>query len=95
LPESPPWWKVFDAEKDEIDEVCKVLANLYRQPKAKYVEVAKDSKSFVLTSRAWEPSLSVKVFFLPQRIQRSPKNLLLHASLSLVIAGFFVRYCSC
>lgn len=60
LPESPPWWKVFDAEKDDIDEVCKVLANLYRQPKANYIEVTKDSKSFVLTSRAWDPASSVK-----------------------------------
>ena len=65
LPESPPWWKVFDAEKDEIDEVCRVLANLYRQPKASYVEVAKDSKSFVLMSRAWEPPPSnVKVSYI-------------------------------
>eukprot|EP00250_Pteridium_aquilinum_P020944 c24995_g4_i1 orf=32-1396(+) len=60
LPENPPWWKVFDAEKDDIEEVCKVLANLYKYPKAGYIEVSKDSKSFVLTSRAWEPSASVK-----------------------------------
>ncbi|KAI5060608.1 hypothetical protein GOP47_0025028 [Adiantum capillus-veneris] len=60
LPENPPWWKVFDAEKDDIEEVCRVLANLYKKPKASYVEVSKDSKSFVLTSRAWEPSASVK-----------------------------------
>eukprot|EP00249_Psilotum_nudum_P023150 c28760_g1_i3 orf=839-1852(+) len=55
LPESPPWWRVFNAEKSEIDEVSRVLANLYRQPKGCYIEVSKDSKSFVLTSRAWDP----------------------------------------
>lgn len=60
LPENPPWWKVFDAEKDDIEEVCRVLANLYRKPKASYIEVSKDAKSFVLSSRAWEPSASVK-----------------------------------
>ncbi|KAH7285896.1 hypothetical protein KP509_33G050500 [Ceratopteris richardii] len=60
LPENPPWWKVFDAEKDDIEEVCRVLANLYRKPKASYIEVSKDAKSFVLTSRAWEPSASLK-----------------------------------
>lgn len=60
LPESPPWWKVFDAEKDEIDEVCSVLASLYRQPKAMYIEVGKDSKSFVLSSRAWDPPPNVQ-----------------------------------
>eukprot|EP01018_Ginkgo_biloba_P026104 Gb_04195 [translate_table: standard] len=60
LPENPPWWKVFDAEKHEIDEVCKVLANLYRQPKARYIEVCKDSESFVLTNRTWDPPLDTK-----------------------------------
>eukprot|EP00249_Psilotum_nudum_P024637 c29246_g1_i4 orf=2836-3672(-) len=55
LPESPPWWKVFNAEKSEIDEVCRALANLYTQPKGRYVEVCKDLRSFVLTSRAWDP----------------------------------------
>lgn len=63
LPENPPWWKVFDAEKGDIEEVCNVLANLYQRPKASYIEVSKDSKSFVLSSRAWEPSASVKASF--------------------------------
>ncbi|KAJ6767889.1 CYCLIN [Salix koriyanagi] len=34
LPENPPWWKAFDAEKSGIDEVCRVLAHLYSLPKA-------------------------------------------------------------
>eukprot|EP00270_Netrium_digitus_P016975 TRINITY_DN6154_c0_g1_i1.p1 TRINITY_DN6154_c0_g1~~TRINITY_DN6154_c0_g1_i1.p1 ORF type:complete len:569 (-),score=53.60 TRINITY_DN6154_c0_g1_i1:537-2063(-) len=56
LPENPPWWLCFDAQKDEIDEVCRVLANLYRRPKPQNIEVCKDGKSFVLSTRAWEPS---------------------------------------
>ncbi|CAI5513320.1 unnamed protein product, partial [Closterium sp. Naga37s-1] len=57
LPENPPWWLAFDASKEGIDEVCRALAELYRRPKAQYVEVAKgkDAKPFVLTTRAWEP----------------------------------------
>ncbi|KAM7489449.1 hypothetical protein LguiB_026933 [Lonicera macranthoides] len=42
LPENPPWWKAFDADKSEIDEVCKVLAHLYSLPKAQYVHVYKE-----------------------------------------------------
>jgi len=60
LPENPPWWKVFDAEKHEIDEVCKVLANLYRQPKAQYIDICKDSESFVLTNKTWDPPPDAK-----------------------------------
>eukprot|EP00271_Cylindrocystis_brebissonii_P013498 TRINITY_DN3335_c0_g1_i1.p1 TRINITY_DN3335_c0_g1~~TRINITY_DN3335_c0_g1_i1.p1 ORF type:complete len:552 (+),score=145.91 TRINITY_DN3335_c0_g1_i1:85-1656(+) len=56
LPENPPWWQAFDAEKKDIDTVCGALAELYRQPAAKYHEVSKDSRSFVLSTRAWEPS---------------------------------------
>ncbi|KAI7980092.1 Cyclin-L1-1 [Camellia lanceoleosa] len=37
LPENPPWWKAFDADKSGIDEVCRVLAHLYSLPKAKYI----------------------------------------------------------
>eukprot|EP00245_Coleochaete_scutata_P004561 TRINITY_DN17279_c0_g2_i1.p1 TRINITY_DN17279_c0_g2~~TRINITY_DN17279_c0_g2_i1.p1 ORF type:complete len:464 (+),score=119.44 TRINITY_DN17279_c0_g2_i1:181-1572(+) len=55
LPENPPWWLVFNAKKEDIDEVCRVLAKLYRQKKATYVEVSKNMKSFVLSSKAWEP----------------------------------------
>ncbi|THU68653.1 hypothetical protein C4D60_Mb08t06130 [Musa balbisiana] len=49
LPENPPWWLVFDADKAGIDEVCRVLAHLYSLPKAQYVPVYKDNDSF--TSR--------------------------------------------
>ncbi|WCJ19390.1 Cyclin-L1-1 [Euphorbia peplus] len=42
LPENPPWWKAFDADKSGIDEVCRVLAHLYSLPKAKYLSVCKD-----------------------------------------------------
>ncbi|KAM7489441.1 hypothetical protein LguiB_026925 [Lonicera macranthoides] len=42
LPENPPWWKSFDAEKSEIDEVCRVLAHLYSLPKAQHIHVCKE-----------------------------------------------------
>ena len=48
------WWEVFDAKWNEVEVVCKVLAELYKQPKGHYVEVGRDSKSFVLTSKAWD-----------------------------------------
>jgi len=66
FPENPPWWKVFDAEKHEIDEVCKVLANLYRQPKACYIEICKESESNMLTNKTLDPS--------PDAKERLPKN---------------------
>lgn len=42
LPENPPWWLVFDADQNGIDEVCRVLAHLYTLPKAQYIPVYKD-----------------------------------------------------
>ena len=50
LPENPPWWKAFDAVKSGIDEVCRVLALLYRLPKAQYNPLW------------WD--VAVKIFFL-------------------------------
>lgn len=52
LPENPPWWKAFDAEKAGIDEVCRVLAHLYSLPKAKYIPVCKDGTSFTFSSKS-------------------------------------------
>lgn len=52
LPENPPWWKVFDADKSGIDEVCKVLAHLYSLPKAQYIPVCKDGDSFTFSNRS-------------------------------------------
>ncbi|RWR81531.1 cyclin-L1-1-like protein [Cinnamomum micranthum f. kanehirae] len=54
LPESPPWWKAFDADKTGIDEVCRVLAHLYSLPKAQYVHVCKDGDSFTSMNKAWD-----------------------------------------
>ncbi|KAL6523620.1 Cyclin-L1-1 [Orobanche gracilis] len=51
LPENPPWWKAFDADKSEVDEVCRVLAHLYTLPKAKYLPVCKEGGSFSTSSR--------------------------------------------
>ncbi|KAK8638813.1 hypothetical protein V6N13_137222 [Hibiscus sabdariffa] len=52
LPENPPWWKAFDAEKSGIDEVCRVLAHLYSLPKAQYIPVCKDRKPFTFSTRS-------------------------------------------
>ncbi|KAH9605093.1 hypothetical protein KSS87_016020 [Heliosperma pusillum] len=54
LPENPPWWKVFDADKSSIDEVCRVLAHLYSRPKAKYLPVCKEHVSSTASSKAWD-----------------------------------------
>ncbi|KAK6228158.1 hypothetical protein SCA6_000498 [Theobroma cacao] len=52
LPENPPWWKAFDAEKSGIDEVCRVLAHLYSLPKAQYCPVCKDRKPFTFSTKS-------------------------------------------
>ncbi|KAL6558597.1 Cyclin-L1-1 [Orobanche minor] len=52
LPENPPWWKAFDADKSEVDEVCRVLAHLYTLPKARYLPVCKEGSSFATSSRS-------------------------------------------
>lgn len=67
LPENPPWWKAFDADKAGIDEVCRVLAHLYNLPKAQYKSVCKEGGSFSTSNRLWDsPSQSVpKVKILP------------------------------
>lgn len=54
LPENPPWWKAFDAEKSGIDEVCRVLAHLYSLPKAQYIAVCKDGDSFTFSNKSAE-----------------------------------------
>ncbi|XP_057736604.1 cyclin-L1-1 [Arachis stenosperma] len=54
LPENPPWWKAFDAEKSGIDEVCRVLAHLYSLPKAQYTPVCKDGDSFSFSNKSIE-----------------------------------------
>nr|QYW07134.1 cyclin L1-1 [Dimocarpus longan] len=57
LPENPPWWKAFDADKSGIDEVCRVLAHLYSLPKAQYVPVSKDGTSFTFSSKSVDSQL--------------------------------------
>ncbi|MCO5608590.1 hypothetical protein L7F22_062803 [Adiantum nelumboides] len=49
LPENPPWWALFDVTSDQIRSVCDVLADLYRQPKAQYIEVRAPSKAVAVT----------------------------------------------
>ncbi|KAJ0245077.1 hypothetical protein HA466_0185660 [Hirschfeldia incana] len=52
LPESPPWWKAFDADKSGIDQVCRVLSHLFSLPKAQYISVCKDGKPFTFSSNS-------------------------------------------
>ncbi|KAL3850572.1 hypothetical protein ACJIZ3_012454 [Penstemon smallii] len=52
LPENPPWWKPFDADKSGIDEVCRVLAHLYTLPKAQYIPVCKGGGSFITSNQS-------------------------------------------
>lgn len=52
LPENPPWWKAFDADKSGIDEVCRVLAHLYSLSKALYIPVCKDGDSFTFSNKS-------------------------------------------
>lgn len=58
LPENPPWWKAFDAEKSGIDEVCRVLAHLYSLPKAQYVSVCKDG-DFSFSNKSLDSQLQL------------------------------------
>ncbi|KAL4579512.1 hypothetical protein LXL04_015661 [Taraxacum kok-saghyz] len=46
LPENPPWWEAFDADKRGIDQVCRVLARLYSLPKLHYLPVCQKDGSF-------------------------------------------------
>ncbi|XP_015581186.1 cyclin-L1-1 [Ricinus communis] len=59
LPENPPWWKAFDADKSGIDEVCRVLAHLYSLPKAKYISVCKDG-DFSFSSKSSDSQATPK-----------------------------------
>lgn len=45
LPENPPWWLLFDVTLEQILEVCRTLANLYRQPKVRYTEIQNSAPS--------------------------------------------------
>ncbi|XP_028780830.1 cyclin-L1-1 isoform X3 [Neltuma alba] len=66
LPESPPWWKAFDAEKSGIDEVCRVLAHLYSLPKAQYLAVCKDGDSFTFSNKSSESQSKAVSKDIPQ-----------------------------
>ncbi|XP_031279808.1 cyclin-L1-1 [Pistacia vera] len=68
LPENPPWWKAFDAEKSGIDEVCKVLAHLYSLPKAQYIPVSKDGTVFTFSSK----SVDSQPHSTPKEVPQSP-----------------------
>ncbi|XP_021894575.1 cyclin-L1-1, partial [Carica papaya] len=66
LPESPPWWKAFDADKSGIDEVCTVLAHLYSLPKAQYIPVCKEGNPFTFSSKTGDSQSQQVSKELPQ-----------------------------
>jgi len=66
LPENPPWWLVFDADQNGIEEVCRVLAHLYTLPKAQYIPVYKDNDSFTSIRKTPDSQAQVpKVKYMP------------------------------
>ncbi|CAI0442838.1 unnamed protein product [Linum tenue] len=71
LPENPPWWKAFDADKSGIDEVCRVLAHLYSLPKAQYISVCKEG-DFSFSKRAMDLQSQTAAKDAPQA--SSPAN---------------------
>lgn len=83
LPENPPWWKAFDADKDGIDEVCRVLAHLYSLPKAEYIPVCKDGDSFTFSTKSLDlqskPASKVIVLFFSLHLLLRPQKVGLRA----------------
>ncbi|XP_023525559.1 cyclin-L1-1-like isoform X3 [Cucurbita pepo subsp. pepo] len=83
LPENPPWWKAFDAEKLGIDEVCRVLAHLYTLPKAQYIPVCKDGDTFTFSNK----SLDSQSLPVSKEVPRSSPTANDGASIAKAIAG--------
>ncbi|KAE8679460.1 Cyclin-L1-1 [Hibiscus syriacus] len=71
LPENPPWWKAFDAEKSGIDEVCRVLAHLYSRPKAQYIPVY---NNVVATDTETEGAKEVKIKMAFDKLKESKQS---------------------
>ncbi|KAL6507573.1 Cyclin-L1-1 [Orobanche gracilis] len=65
LPENPPWWKTFDADKSGIDEVCRVLAHLCSLPKAQYISVCKNG-DFTFSNKSFESKSQSTAEDVPQ-----------------------------
>ena len=42
LPNSPPWWEVFDCTKTQMDEVSSLLSDLYTRDVAQYTPVSEE-----------------------------------------------------
>ncbi|XP_022932108.1 cyclin-L1-1-like isoform X5 [Cucurbita moschata] len=83
LPENPPWWKAFDAEKLGIDEVCRVLAHLYTLPKAQYIPVCKDGDTFTFSNK----SLDSQSLPVSKEVPRSSPTAIDDASIAKSIPG--------
>ncbi len=37
MPESPPWWHLFEVKEADVYDACAVLCELYSQPRAQHV----------------------------------------------------------
>ena len=37
---SPPWWELFDAQKEDMDTICAQIAALYSRGRARYVDLS-------------------------------------------------------
>mmetsp|Transcript_325 Transcript_325/g.681 ORF Transcript_325/g.681 Transcript_325/m.681 type:complete len:467 (+) Transcript_325:104-1504(+) len=44
LPEEPPWWTLFGVNKNDMDEVCRMICGLYTMPKLTYIHVVNSEK---------------------------------------------------
>lgn len=92
LPENPPWWKAFDADKSGIDEVCRVLAHLYSLPKSQYIPVCKEGGSFSTTSKSWDPQPMPKVNLPSYHISDSLLNLTLSSILFRIAFTYLSKH---
>ncbi|KAI5074819.1 hypothetical protein GOP47_0010780 [Adiantum capillus-veneris] len=71
LPENPPWWALFDVTSDQIRSICAVLADLYRQPKAQFIDVKAPSLKSVAAISSLPVSSSLDSLIKPAQVQPS------------------------
>lgn len=38
LPEEPPWWEAFDADRPAIESICRILIAMYRRKRVSQFE---------------------------------------------------------
>jgi len=46
LPEYPyAWWELFDAKREQLDEIAYIINQLYKEPEAKYMSLNRSSNT--------------------------------------------------